>query len=67
MRIDRIKLKTELWKRDMKQKELAEAAGVSKETVTNICSGRSCSNLTGKALAAALGMDITELLEESID
>ena len=43
MRIDRIKLTTELVRRDMTQKKLAELAGISRATVNYIKAGKSCS------------------------
>ena len=63
MRIDRIKLATELMRQDMTQKALAEKSGVSRVTITGIKSGRSCSEETGEKLAAALSVPIKKLLE----
>lgn len=63
MRIDRFKLTTELMRRDMTQKQLAEKAGVSRVTVNSIKSGRSCSEEVGKKIAKALGVDVTEIIE----
>ena len=64
MRIDRVKLIAEMAKQRMTVKELTEKAEVSRCTVSGIRSGKSCSNLAGKAIARALGVDITELLED---
>lgn len=64
MRIDRIKLKMELARREMKRSELAELAGVSKGTVTGVASGRSCNEATAHKLAKALKMPLEELIEE---
>ncbi len=63
MRIDRIKLVTELIKQEMTQKQLAEKAGVSRVTVNGIKSGRSCSDETAGKIAKALGVDVTEIIE----
>ena len=63
MRIDRIKLATELMRQDMTQKALAEKSGVSRVTITGIKRGRSCSEETGEKLAAALNVPIKKLLE----
>lgn len=63
MRIDRIKLVTELARRDMTQKQLAEAAGVSRATVNYIKAGKSCSDEVGQKIAKALGIKVTEILE----
>ena len=63
MRIDRIKLVTELIKQEMTQKQLAEKAGVSRVTVNGIKSGRSCSDETAGKIAKALCVDVTEIIE----
>lgn len=64
MRIDRFKLSAELMKREMTQKRLAELAGVSRVTVNGIKSGRSCSDEVGGKIAKALGVDVTEIIEQ---
>lgn len=64
MRIDRIKLITELAKRDMTQAKLAELAGVSRVTVNYIKSGKSCTDEVGNKIADALGVPITKLIEQ---
>lgn len=63
MRIDRIKLTTELMKRDMTQNKLAELAGISRATVNYIKAGKSCSDEVGRKIADALGVKIETLLE----
>lgn len=63
MRIDRVKLATELARRDMSQKQLAELAGVSRATVNYIRSGKSCSDAVGQKIADALGVDLKKILE----
>lgn len=63
MRIDRVKLVTELARRDMSQKQLAELAGVSRATINYIKSGKSCSNKVGEKIAAALQVDLKKLIE----
>lgn len=65
MRIDRIKFATELMRQDMTQVMLSEKSGVSRTTITGIKSGRSCSEETGKKLAAALNVPIEKLLEDT--
>ncbi|MBS6677787.1 MAG: helix-turn-helix transcriptional regulator [Clostridiales bacterium] len=64
MRIDRIKLTTELVRRDMTQKKLAELAGISRATVNYIKAGKSCSEEIGQKIAKALKIDVTEILED---
>lgn len=63
MRIDRIKLVTELAKRDMTQKRLAELSGVSRQTINNIRGGKSCTDEVGQKIAKALGVDIAKIME----
>ena len=63
MRIDRVKLVTELAKRDMTQKKLAEIAGISRAPVNYIRGGKNCSDEVGEKIAKALGVDITEIIE----
>lgn len=63
MRIDRIKLVTEMAKRNLTQKKLSEISGVSRVSVSNIKSGKSCSEETANKIAAALGISIENLVE----
>lgn len=64
MRIDRIKLVTELMRQDMTQKELAQKVGISRVTINSIKNGRSCSDAVAFKIAEALGVDISKLLEK---
>ena len=63
MRIDRLKLVTELARQDMTQKRLAELTGVSRATINYIRSGKSCSDEVGQKIAKALQVDLKELVE----
>lgn len=63
MRIDRVKLVTELTRRDMNQKQLAELSGVSRVTINGIKNGRSCSDAVAQKIAAALNIDLKKILE----
>ena len=63
MRIARIKLVTELAKRDMTQKRLAELSGVSRQTITYIRGGKSCSDEVGQKIADALGIKLEKIME----
>ena len=63
MRIDRFKLTTELMKRGLTAKALAEQAQLTRATVCNVRTGKSCSYETGVKIANALGMDLNDLLE----
>lgn len=63
MRIDRIKLVTEMARQDMTQLRLAELTGVSRATISGIQNGRSCSSSTAVKIAIALNVPIEKLLE----
>lgn len=63
MRIDRIKFVAELTRQDMTQKRLAELSGVSRATINNIKSGKSCTDEVGQRIALALGVTVTDILE----
>lgn len=63
MRIDRIKLVSELKRRDMTQKRISELSGVSKATINYICAGKSCTDEVGQKIAEALGVDVTKIIE----
>ena len=63
MRIDRIKLVSELMRQDMTQGKLAERAGISRATVNYIKSGKSCSDEVGHKIANALKVPLETLLE----
>lgn len=61
MRIDRVKLVSELTKQDMTQKRLAELSGVSRTTINNIKSGKSCTNEIGQKIAKGLGVAVKDI------
>ena len=63
MRIDRIKFVAELTRQDMTQKRLAEISGVSRVTINNIKSGKSCTDEVGQRIALALGVTVADILE----
>ena len=63
MRIDRLKHVTELEKQDMTQKRLAELSGVSRATINYIKGGKRCTDEVGQKIAGALGVDVTEIIE----
>lgn len=64
MRIDRVKLVTELTRQDMTQTQLAKRAGVSRATVGYIKGGKSCCDEVGHKIANALKVPIESLLEK---
>ncbi|MDE5696300.1 MAG: helix-turn-helix domain-containing protein [Lachnospiraceae bacterium] len=64
MRINRIKFITELEKRDMTQKRLAELSGVSRATINYIKGGKRCTDEVGQKIAKALNVTVEEILED---
>lgn len=64
MRLDRIKLVSELARQDMTQTQLAERSGVSRVTINYIKNGKSCTEEVGKKLAEALGVPVEKLIEK---
>lgn len=63
MRLDRIKLNTALLRADVTQKALAEKAGLTRSTINNVCTGKSCSEATAIKIANALGVKLSEIRE----
>ena len=63
MRLDRIKLKTALLQADMKQRELAEKTGLTRNTINAVCGGKGCTEDTALKIAAGLGLNLSELVE----
>lgn len=64
MRLDRVKLIAEMARQNMTRGRLAELSGVSKTTISNITSGKTCSLVVGNAIIHALGVKPEELIEE---
>lgn len=63
MQIDRVKLIAEMARQRMTVKRLSELSGASRVTITSVRSGKYCTDLTGKAIARALGVDVAEIIE----
>lgn len=63
MRIDRIKLATEMIRADLSVNALAEKSGLSRVTVTSVKSGKSCSKKTAEKLAFGLGLTLSDIME----
>lgn len=64
MRIDRIKLISEMARQDMTQLRLAELSDVSRATISAIQNGRSCSGKSAVKIAGALKVPLETLLED---
>lgn len=63
MRIDAIKLRSELFKKNMTQTELSKRANVSRPVISSVCRGSSCSKETADKIANVLGLPVNELIE----
>ena len=63
MRIDRVKFITELASRDIKVKDIAESAGVSRATVSAIRGGKTIAPDTARKIADALNIPVEKLVE----
>lgn len=64
MRIDRIKLVTEMARRNITQLKLVELSGVSRATISGIQNGLSCSSRTAVKIADTLKVPLENLLED---
>ena len=64
MRLDRKKMVCAMMDADLNTKQLAERAGVSRATTCSIKNGKSCNYDTAVKLAKALGVDVTEIIED---
>lgn len=62
MRIDRVLFAAELARADVNLKIISERSGLSRSTVTAVRSGKSCSEVTARRIARALGVDVEELI-----
>ena len=63
-RIDRKKFVIALMDADLKLIDLAKKSGLSRSTITAVKGGKSCSKRTADTIARALGVDVTEIIEE---
>lgn len=64
MRIDRVRLITEMARRELGVNALAAKCSMSRATVTAVKTGKTCSEQTARKLAGGLGVPLAALLEE---
>lgn len=64
MRANRKKIRLVMARACMSNGEISEAAGLPKQTVNNVLYGRNVRPCTLGKVAKALGVDVTEILEE---
>lgn len=63
MRIDRVRFCAQLARKDWTLKKLSEVSGVSRQTLSYIKQGKSCTDEIGNRIIKALDVDVTELIE----
>lgn len=64
MRIDRIKLIAEMARQNLKVKDVAEKATVSRMTVSSARCGKSVNENSARRIAQALGVELDSLKED---
>lgn len=64
MRIKKIRLAVAMAEQDMNFIKLSKACGVSRQTLSAINNGKSCKPDVAGKIARALGVDVTELIDE---
>ncbi len=64
MKISKTKLFLNMAKREMNIKQLSEASGLTRQTISAVNNGKSCSAITAGKLARGLKVDVAELLED---
>lgn len=65
MRISREKLAVFLIRAGLNGERLAEKAGLSRWTITAVRCGKSCGQESAERIARALGVDVTEIMEDA--
>ena len=66
MRLKKNMLQHIMVDRDLKLRQLQEISGVSKQTLSAVSNGKSCSFETAEKLAKALNLDLMELIEREV-
>ncbi|MDY4115126.1 helix-turn-helix transcriptional regulator [Blautia sp. HCP3S3_D9] len=61
MKMDKIKFICELARRNMSIKQVAEKSGVTRNTISAIKNGKSCTPATAGRIAKALELDVTDI------
>lgn len=64
MRINRVKMIAAMAERDISGLQLAEKTGLSRSTVTAVKGGKKCSERTADLLAAVLGPEVLEVVNQ---
>jgi putative transcriptional regulator len=64
MRLNRISVISLLAEKDMQRKDLAEKTGISRNTISAVCNGKSCSAATAQKISRALGVDVESIINK---
>lgn len=64
MKIDRVKLISQMVRKEISVKDLADKAKISRATISAIRSGKRCSKVTLERIASALDMNPSDLLSD---
>lgn len=64
-RTSAIKIRTLLYQKGMTQTEMANKSGLTRQTVSFVCNGKSCSADTAQKIAECLGVQMEEIMEEA--
>lgn len=64
MKVNRLKLELAMARAHMDARDLAEKAGLPRPTLNNAIVGRGSRTSTVGRIATALGVDVTEILED---
>lgn len=61
MRLDMVKIVAIMKEKGMRQKDLMEKSGLSRNTISAICNGKSCTDDTAKRISEAFGVKVETL------
>ena len=66
MRLDILKLRGVMLRKELTQTALSEMTEISRPTINGICCGRACKTETGEKIAKALDVTLEELREREL-
>lgn len=64
MKFNKLKFQIALGKLQLTQTQFADKIGISRATISAVVNGKTCYPKTAVKIADALGVDVTELLED---
>ena len=65
VRVNNLTMRVEMTRNRLTLNSLKEVSGVSRATISAVRNGKSCSMATAEKIAAALKINVTDLIEES--